>query len=54
MKISHNHPIARHGLIVGEHLDHNGITYNVTDEYRDGFEVEPERLCAWRKCSKLF
>lgn len=39
MKISHNQPLAKHILHVGQQIIHNGITYSVTGEYQDKFEV---------------
>lgn len=51
MKISHNHPLAKHNLIVGQQLNHNGITYNITNESFGEYELEPERLCSWKKRS---
>lgn len=50
MKITHKHPIARHGLIVGQAVNHNGITYDVIDELYDGYEIEPRKLPIWKKC----
>lgn len=54
MKISHNHPLAKRILQVGQQVTHNGMTYDVEEEYYDGYEVTPRSLCAWKKHNKLF
>lgn len=53
MKINFNHPIAKRITRVGQEISHNGITYDVENEYYDGYEIEPQRLCAWKKNSKF-
>lgn len=51
MKISYNHPLAKHKLIVSQQLSHNGVTYSVTNENFGQYELEPEKLCSWKKRS---
>lgn len=48
MKINSNHPLARHGLIVGEQVNHNGINYTVENENFGRYELEPDGLCCWK------
>ena len=48
MKINSNHPLARHGLIVGEQVIHNGINYTVENESFGRYELEPDGLCCWK------
>ena len=49
MKIKSNHPLAHHGLVVDEQVNHNGISYNVMSDDFGIHDLEPERLCFWRK-----
>ncbi|MBX9597074.1 MAG: hypothetical protein K2X04_00695 [Burkholderiales bacterium] len=49
MKITSNHPLAHHGLIVGEQINHNGISYNVMSDDFGVYNLEAERLCSWKK-----
>ncbi len=49
MKISNNHPLAKHKLIVGQQLNHNGITYNITDECFGQYELEPENCVVGKR-----
>lgn len=48
MKIKSNHPLARHGLVVGEQINHNGINYTVEHESFGQYDLEPDRLCSWK------
>lgn len=48
MKIKSNHPLAKHGLVVGEQVNHNGINYTVQNESFGQYELEPDRLCSWK------
>ena len=54
MKIKKNHPLAKQGLVVGQQVTHCGISYNVIDEDFREYEIEPQRLCAWKKNSKIY
>jgi hypothetical protein len=49
MKIKSNHPLAHHGLVIGQQVNHNGINYNVISDDFGVYDLEPERLCAWKK-----
>lgn len=50
MKISHNHPLAKHGLVIGQQIYHNGITYNVEFEDFGKYEINPiQPIIAWKK-----
>ena len=49
MKIKSNHPLAHHGLVIGQQVNHNGINYNVMSEDFGVYDLEPERLCSWRR-----
>lgn len=53
MKITFNHPIAKHITQVSQEVSHNGISYDVVDEYYDGYEVEHHRLYLWKKCNRF-
>lgn len=53
MKIKSNHPLAKHGLVVGEQVNHNGINYTVQDESFGQYQLEPELLCSW-KCKSCY
>ena len=48
MKINSNHPLAKHGLVVGEQVNHNGINYTVENESFGRYELKPDRLCCWK------
>lgn len=48
MEISHKHPLAKHGLVVGEQINHNGINYTVQDENFGLYDLEPDQLCIWK------
>lgn len=48
MKIKSNHPLAKHGLVVGEQVIHNGINYTVENESFGQSDWEPDRLCIWK------
>jgi hypothetical protein len=49
MKIKSTHPLAKHGLVVGQQFIHNGLTYEVTAEDFGVYEIErSSQLIAWR------
>jgi hypothetical protein len=49
MKITYNHPLAKHGLVVGQQFIHNGLTYEVTAEDFGVYEIERKSyLTIWR------
>lgn len=48
MKINSNPPLARHGLVVGEQVNHNGINYTVENESFGWYELEPDLLLCWK------
>lgn len=50
MRITSNHPLARHGLVVGQQINHNGISYTVVNEDYRSYELESDNpLTAWKK-----
>ena len=49
MKIKNNHPLAKHRLIVGQQITHNGISYTVTREDFGQYELEPDNpIMVWK------
>lgn len=53
MKLNKNHPIIIDGTHNGYTIKHHGLSYKIIDEDFGYFEVEPERLMAWKKRSKI-
>ncbi len=49
MKISHNHPIAKHGLVIGQQIYRNGIAYNVESKDFGEYEIQlVQAIIAWK------
>ncbi|MDD3266519.1 MAG: hypothetical protein PHC75_04990 [Burkholderiales bacterium] len=52
MIFNKNHPVIVNGIREQDTIKHHGLSYKIIDEDFGYFEVEPERLMAWKKRNK--